>query len=79
MEKIQRNGMINNDFSIERGYRRLLEAKSSARAQEEFIPDLESELKNVIEHTLLIRAMRLIIELDLRKTLLARKNIEKAK
>ena len=68
--------MINNDFSIERGYRRLLEAKSCARTQEEIISDLESELKSVSEQALLIHAMRLIIELDFRKTSELYQNLE---
>lgn len=68
--------MINNDFSIERGYKRLMEAKQSTRSQEDIIDELKNELSTVSEIALLTHAMRLIVELDFRKTSELYNNLE---
>lgn len=68
--------MKDNDFSIERGYKRLLEAKHTTRSQEDIIDELKKELSTVSELALLTYAMRLIIELDFRKTSELYNNLE---
>lgn len=60
--------MTNNDFSVARGYKRMLAARSGTRSQESIITDLKSELEPLSEVALLTHSMRLILELDFRQT-----------
>ena len=60
--------MTNNDFSVARGYKRMLAARSGTRSQESIITDLKSELEPLSEVSLLTHSMRLILELDFRQT-----------
>ena len=68
--------MTNNDFSVARGYKRMLAARSGTRSQESIITDLKSELEPLSEVALLTHSMRLILELDFRQTSELYKHLE---
>lgn len=55
-------------LSIEEAFHKMMAARKSSRKQEEIMADLKEELKSVKEYSLLVHTMRLIIELDNRKT-----------
>ena len=51
--------MTNNDFSVARGYKRMLAARSGTRSQESIITDLKSELEPLSEVSLLTHSMQI--------------------
>ena len=60
--------MEDSDYNYKEAYRKILHTKENQRSIEEIVLDLQNELKPVKEESLLIHAMRLIIELDTRAT-----------
>ena len=54
------------DYDFSEGYSKLVSAKETHRTIEEAMDDLQNELRPIKEESLLIHAMRLIIELDYR-------------
>ena len=60
--------MRTNSFDFERALKKMERLRKNNRSQEEIIDDLKSELATINELSLLTHAMRLIVELDCRKS-----------
>ena len=60
--------MRTNSFDFERALKKMERLRKNNRSQEEIIDDLKSELATINELSLLAHAMRLIVELDCRKS-----------
>ena len=56
------------DYNYAKVYRKLISAKNNHRTIEEIVAELQNELSPVKEESLLVHAMRLIIELDTKAT-----------
>lgn len=60
--------MRTNSFDFERALEKMERLRKNNRSQEEIIDDLKRELATINELSLLTHAMRLIVELDCRKS-----------
>lgn len=60
--------MRTNSFDFERALKKMERLRKNNRSQEEIIDDLKRELVTINELSLLTHAMRLIVELDCRKS-----------
>lgn len=60
------NRIEDKDYDYAEAYRNLVKAKDNCRAIENIVDDLKSELRVIKEESLLVHAMRLILELDYR-------------
>ena len=60
--------MIDGDYNYTEAFRKMMFFKEHHRPIETIVADLQSELSPVKEESLLIHAMRMILELDSRST-----------
>lgn len=60
------NRIEDKDYDYAEAYRQLLKVRDNSRAIEDIIVDLKEELRVIKEESLLVHAMRLILELDYR-------------
>lgn len=60
--------MIDGEYNYEEAFKKMMFLKEHHRPMEAIVADLQSELRPVKEESLLIHAMRMILELDFRST-----------
>ena len=60
--------MEDGDYNYIEAYKKIISAKNSQRTIEDVVGDLQNELRPIKEEALLVHAMRLFVELDIRST-----------